>query len=208
MQEVLRAHGILEAQSPLFLQSLALSLNNPSSLAFLEAFASIFEISSIWLNGLTEEVTDRIYVQNAQHALIEFLVNAKRAGWEPKMLFIGEMNTSAEDNIILLIGLLKITKAGLSFTTYKHWGSRVWKEGLILSQKVGLYYQGIRLEASIFQALANHQVIPASALKNPEGVWFPTASSEEVEMHQFGEINKTLIEELCCTAVKPTCLHP
>ena len=221
IQGILLAHGIMQVDVPLFLKSLEATQPLKSSITTLSSLvAETFEISDAWISGHSNCVTPLIESENSFSTWVQYLLNAKRHGFKPKVLFIkNEKNTGIEkkekNDIVLVVALHKVIKNGMGFTTYKQWEASIAAKALQLCEKIGFCYQGICIEEREFQKLRKNEILPVLALQHPTGLWFPEQENILLENKGEGEedlkAHEMLISQLCYTEILPTYLinpHP
>lgn len=189
-------HSIHTLDVELFLKT------DPSTFSLDAYLANCFEVSDNWLQGVSEQVTEDISNQGSLNAFFDCLVQAKRSGFKPKIVLIKpEGNNTSEKNVMVLIELLKITKTGIAFTTYKQWGIDVWEEAVALCQASGIYYRGLTVDRSHYQSLCKRTLLPILAVKAAIQLWFPDVKQESIKT------KSELSDTLRYIGVQPTILN-
>jgi hypothetical protein len=236
--EVLCSHDIQESLTYLFLKPsldlTSLSTNISKKEQILNYLACCFELSLDWLRGESKEIFEKLPGEGSEvegataslEKLLEYLIQCKKAGWKPRMVFIKsaehfrqdlstDINPNAKNalinnfsNILIFIELSKITKTGIGFIAYKAWNAN-WQEALLLCQKADLFYQGLIVDAVDFQALQTRQILPINVIKKANSFWVPKVN-EPVEWHFDSLLKlkiKALLEEFRTTSIQPTHLY-
>ncbi len=199
--EILAAHGMSGSEVPLFLKYIqSISMQSPDR--FRSFIASFFEVSSEWLAGVSDEITESINSLDSLQNCLRYLVQGKRAGWKPKIVFVKPLQFAATSCTVLL-EFLKITKTGIACVTYKQWEISIFEELCFLCEKAGLYYRGISIDPPLYQALEEHRLLPVTAIKMPRELWYFEEKSAAMKVKVPTEINH-IIDELRCLAIEPT----
>lgn len=219
--EVLCSHGIQESLTYLFLKPsldfASLSSNISKSEQILNYLACCFELSRSWLTGESEEVFEKISEEGEEavtpslERLLEYLIQCKKAGWKPRMVFVKSENSNDEllnnfSNVLIFIELSKITKTGIGFTAYKVWQGP-WEEILLLCQKMDLFYQGFMVQPVDFHALQTRQILPINAIKKAKSFWVPKVNESLGLDPEVLLKTKELLEEFRTTSIQPTNLY-
>lgn len=194
-KEVLRIHGVLESDYEWFLKPA------PESKAYL---AQCFELSSAWLNGNTETVTEPTPRPHSIETFYKYVLHCKQMGLKPKIIFVkSEAEKSYPASVSILIELSKISPVRLAFTAYKQWDVEVWEEVLTLCQYASLPYLGLNITNIEYNRLKRHRMMPIEVLKKPLGLWFPQ-SCESTKKLYFSDKIIDFSEHIRYAVVNPT----
>jgi len=201
LSEVLLAHGMLGSEIPLFLKYIDIqAMQCPNQ--FRALVASFFEISPLWLAGLSKQVTETIKTVDSLQNCLQYLVQGKRLGWKPKFVFV-QSAQPADNACLVLIELFKVTKTGMGYITYKQWEPSIAHTLYNLCKRNSLYYRGIKIGSPLYQALREHLLLPIIAIKAAQHVWQLEKSFPVVDV-KIPKKAAQLLAELRCTAITPT----
>lgn len=195
LSHVLCTHRIEPLVIPLFLKYIALTSTKPLA----SAIAAFFEISALWLQGESDQITD-ITPTASMSSLLQYLLYVKQQGLKPNLIFL----YADENHMAVLIELLKVTKTGISVTVYKLQLVGNSEEMLQLSQKAAFFCRGFYIKSSDYQRLVEGNILPVQLLNCVQNLWLPKTQAHSsfpanVEMGN-------LVETIRYTSVIPTYL--
>jgi hypothetical protein len=169
-QSALIAHGISSTHIPNFIKDEEHSY--PSYLA------QAFELSEAWLKGESTYVTEPLFLSSTDPSQFEKLTDVlsyyKQQNWKPSCILVKPFQQSPQEgSVIVLIELLKQSKIGILFKTYRQINVETWEAVGYLCEEAGLYYCGIDCNTERFNRLKEHQMMPTEVFKDAKNLWFP-----------------------------------
>lgn len=168
--KALAAHGIPSLHISNFIKGEEFSYHS--------YLAEAFELSKSWLLGESDSVTEPLYLQATDPTQFEKLTDVlsyyKQHQWKPSCILVKPFQVIPQTgSVILLIELLKQSKMGIRFKTYRQINIENWEAVGYLCEEADLYYCGIDCDAGQFNRLRSHQIMPSEVFKDAKNLWFP-----------------------------------